>query len=170
MYGVFLPDDQDSPAFEESSLRVFACIHSGRLAAIWHHLTVPLRIILMVVLATTGCGQMQGSSRYHLKGISSAVLLNSASSWRGFDVTEIYEWAVSDDELLNSLVERWQLQRTDQLRSSVTVSDYAWWPSNEQLGGMEQKYWRVESKDERFYVNVWATVPPGRVYLEAGDL
>ncbi|MCO6042982.1 hypothetical protein NG895_03600 [Aeoliella sp. ICT_H6.2] len=82
---------------------------------------------------------------------------------------------VTDDELLNQLIDEWSLEdhSSDHFSGSFAATTakawkVKWWPSREELEAMPRRF-ELYDHSRQFYHAVYCGREPDRLYLEYGN-
>lgn len=117
------------------------------------------------------CDQATYRSQFSRPFPESARLVHRLRDQAGFDTSFAFCFEVEDDRLLNQLIEDWQLaevmHKTQDSMSFVALDPPSWWPSQQQLNAMPQRFERVDHVNERYW-SVWVDQSGQRLYAECG--
>ena len=120
-----------------------------------------LQLLLCFVLATmAGClaADRNLSFKTHIEGElpATAKLVHSGAKYAGIDASYAFVFTVEDDALLDLLIAKWNLSRSDSPSESgfFDSENHEWWPSDQELSEIMPNYSRSDEEMEEYWI-VW---------------
>ncbi len=133
-----------------------------------------LVVIFLAIAVTVLFAIWPGPYERHFKNSlpPNTRLINFIRKPGGFDVSYGFLFEISDDALLNQLIDDWGLipsvKDDQETMSFVALSPPTWWPNQAQLEQMPIQYERVDWNNEQYW-SVWLDRKNGRLFAEYGN-
>ena len=141
-----------------------------------HRLTLGRVVVLLVGVAAV-CAMIAALLPQLRSGRVPLTLPATASLTHSYDrsgfqyASHSYCYRVTDDQLLNLLIERWKLARIKDTEhpaiSYTTLDPPSWWPSFETLRKFPEQY---QQEERGRYWSVWVDRENCRLWAELGKL